>query len=379
MHNDLSSAGRDSRNANDGEFKAAQTEDEIKICIVGVGNLGTSITGGVWEKKVSGTEVIAICDDPKHLLDVKADKKYYLDNGIPRGVGVCTNPIIGEEAARRDSEQIEGLIKGKDLIFLITGLGGRIGTGAVPVIADIARKQGSFVITIDTLPFETEGKIRNDNAREGLEKLKKFSNENILISLDSLRETFPELYLDNFWGVSDKVLAEIVKMIIEPLTKLWNVESERNELRSAFADGGVGTIGIGESESPGIKGLKEAVEEAVSSPLIVLDESRADVRYVPVRNKLVKIHVPPQVLKAKTALVSLSFGDEVHESELTEAVKIIKKHTGENTNMVLTSSPGSTLEGGKMCLVILTGQHFSFQSEENPTGSKGLERSDGTV
>ena len=361
MHNDLSSAGQDNRNANDGEFKAAQTEDEIKICIVGVGNLGTSITGGVWEKKVSGTEVIAIYDDQKHLLDVKADKKYYLDNGIPRGLGVCTDPSIGEQAARRDSEQIEELIKGKDLVFLMTGLGGRIGTGAVPVIADIARKQGSFLITIGTLPFKSEGKIRTDNAREGMEKLSRLSNTSILIPLDALIETVLEFDMGKLWKVSDRILEEMAKVIVEPIIKLWSESSERENFKSIFEEGDVGVVGMGESESPGIRGLEEAVEEAISSPLMVTDESKANVRYVPVRNKLVRIHIPSPVFSARTALVSFSFGDDVHESELTDAIKIIKNRIGENTRIVRSSSSDSTLEGAKRCLIILTGQHFSLQ------------------
>ncbi|MDA8054205.1 MAG: hypothetical protein M0Z77_00965, partial [Thermoplasmatales archaeon] len=294
-------------------------------------------------------------------LDVKADKKYYLDNGIPRGLGVCTDPSIGEQAARRDSEQIEGLIEGKDLVFLITGLGGRIGTGAVPVIADIARKQGSLVIGIGTLPFRSEGKIRTDNAMEGMEKLGRLSNTNILIPLDALRETVLEFDMEKLWKVSDRILEEMVKVIVEPIIKLWNVDSEKENFKSIFEEGDVGVVGMGESESPGIKGMEEAVEEAISSPLMVTDESKADARYVPVRNKLVEIHVPPPVFSARAALVSFSSGDNVHESEMTDAVKIIKNRIGENTKIVWSSSPDSTLEGAKRCLIILTGQHFYLQ------------------
>ena len=354
-------------------------EEKSNICIVGVGDLGVSITGGINEKKMSGIETIAISDDLKHLLTVKVDWKYYLDNGISRGFGVCTNPIIGEAAAKRDSEKIQELIKGKDLIFLITGLGGRIGSGAVPVIAEIARMQGSFLITISTVPFGVEGKIRSDNARETLKKLNAHPNTNIVIPLEALSDAFRELNDRDIWeiyeeNIYEKILVEIITMIIEPVTRMWIKGTERDNLKSVLSEGGTAAMGIGGSESSGMEGLKEAAEEAVSSPLLVLDKTKSNESYVTVKNKLVKIHVPLSTLATNGAMISFSSGEEINDNEVAEALKIIKNRIGENTKTTLFLSSNPTMKGEKMCLILLMGQHFPLEPEE-----KSLEATNRTV
>lgn len=358
-----------------------QLQGDGKISIVGVGDLGISITGGIYEKKMPGVEAIAISDDLKHLLTVKVNKKYYLDNGIPRGLGVCTNPIIGEEAALRDSEKIAELIKGRDLVFLISGLGGRIGTGAVPVIADIARMQGSFPITIVTVPFRMEGKVRTDNAREALKKLSALSNTNIIIPLEALSDAFRELSDRDTWEIYEKniyerILVEITRMIIEPVSRMWKEDKDRNDLKSMLSGGGFVAVGIGGSESAGMEGLKASAEEAISSPLLVLDKSKCDESYVTVKNKLVKIHIPQSTLSAKGALISFSSGEDINNNEVAEALKTIKNRIGENTKTALFLSSNLAMKGEKSCLILLTGQHFPLESEE-----KSLEasESDGPV
>ena len=363
------------------ELGDEKVQEDNKISIVGVGDLGISISGGIYEKKMPGIEAIAISDDVKHLLTVKADKKYYLDNGIRRGLGVCTNPIIGREAALRDSEKIAELIKGKDLIFLITGLGGRIGTGAVPVIAEIAKMRGSFLITIVTVPFGMEGRVRTDNAREALKRLSALSNTNIVIPLEALSDAFRELNDKDTWkiyeeNIYEKILVEIIAMIIEPVSRMWREDKDRKDLKSMLSGGGFTAIGIGGSESAGMDGLKEAAEEAVSSPLLVLDKSKSDESYVAVKNKLVKIHVPPSTLTSKGALISFSSGEDINDNEVAEALRIIKDRIGENTKTTLHSLSNPTMKGEKNCLILLTGQHFPLESEE-----KSLEasESDGPV
>jgi cell division protein FtsZ len=363
------------------ELGDEKVQEDSKISIVGVGDLGISISGGIYEKKIPGIEAIAISDDVKHLLTVKADRKYYLDNGIRRGLGVCTNPIIGREAALRDSEKIAELIKGKDLIFLITGLGGRIGTGAIPVIAEIAKMLGSFLIAIVTVPFGMEGRVRTDNAREALKKLSILSNTNIVIPLEALSDAFRELNDKDTWeiyeeNIYEKILVEIIAMIIEPVSRMWREDKDRKDLKSILSEGGFTAIGIGGSESAGMEGLKEAAEEAVSSPLLVFDKSKSDESYVAVKNKLVKIHVPRATLKNNGAMISLSSGEDINNNEVAEALRIIKDRIGENTKTTLHSLSNPTMKGEKKCLILLTGQHFPLEPEEKPLEAS---ESDGPV
>jgi cell division GTPase FtsZ len=362
------------------ELGDEKVQEDSKISIVGVGDLGISISGGICEKKIPGIEAIAISDDVKHLLTVKADKKYYLDNGIRRGLGVCTNPIIGREAALRDSEKIAELIKGKELIFLITGLGGRIGTGAGPVIAEIAKMRGSFLITIVTVPFGMEGRVRTDNAREALKRLSTLSNTNIVIPLEALSDAFRELNDKDTWeiyeeNIYERILVEIIAMIIEPVSRMWREDKDRKDLKSMLSGGGFTAIGIGGSESAGMDGLKEAAEEAVSSPLLVLDKSKSDESYVAVKNKLVKIRVLLSTPATNGALISFSSGEETHENEVADALKIIKDRIGENTKTTLFLSINPTMKGEKNCLILLTGQHFPLESEEKSLEASESDRS----
>ena len=362
------------------ELGDEKVQEDSKISIVGVGDLGISISGGICEKKIPGIEAIAISDDVKHLLTVKADKKYYLDNGIRRGLGVCTNPIIGREAALRDSEKIAELIKGKELIFLITGLGGSIGTGAGPVIAEIAKMRGSFLITIVTVPFGMEGRVRTDNAREALKRLSTLSNTNIVIPLEALSDAFRELNDKDTWeiyeeNIYERILVEIIAMIIEPVSRMWREDKDRKDLKSMLSGGGFTAIGIGGSESAGMDGLKEAAEEAVSSPLLVLDKSKSDESYVAVKNKLVKIRVLLSTPATNGALISFSSGEETHENEVADALKIIKDRIGENTKTTLFLSINPTMKGEKNCLILLTGQHFPLESEEKSLEASESDRS----
>ena len=222
---------------------------------------------------------------------------------------------------------------------------------------------------------------RTDNAREALKRLSTLSNTNIVIPLEALSDAFRELNDKDTWkiyeeNIYEKILVEIIAMIIEPVSRMWKEDKDRNDLKSILSGGGIAAMGIGGTESAGMDGLKEAAEEAVSSPLLVLDKSKSDESYVAVKNKLVKIHVPPSTLTSKGALISFSSGEDINDNEVAEALRIIKDRIGENTKTTLHSLSNPTMKGEKNCLILLTGQHFPLESEE-----KSLEasESDGPV
>ncbi|MCX6750041.1 MAG: cell division protein FtsZ, partial [Candidatus Pacearchaeota archaeon] len=164
-------------------------------------------------------------------------------------------------------------ITGSDMIFITCGLGGGTGTGAAPVVAGIAKKQGALTIAIVTLPFTIEGKKRLENAMNGLEKLESIVDTLIVIPNDKLLELAPDLPLQTAFKIADEVLTNAVKGITELVTKTGLVNLDFADVRAVMVNGGVSLIGMGESDSQ--NRAIEAVEKAINNPLLDVDISDA--------------------------------------------------------------------------------------------------------
>jgi len=153
-------------------------EKNNKIFVVGIGSPACDVLNKLGKFKDLPTERIAMDDDPENLLKTNSDRRVFLDWG-PRGMGVCSNPVIGEIAAKNASQKIEKVLYDAETIIFVDLLGGRIGTGSLPVIAEIARKNGSRIISILTFPASFEGKIRQNNAVDSILKIKGSFRHNI--------------------------------------------------------------------------------------------------------------------------------------------------------------------------------------------------------
>ncbi len=243
------------------------------IKVVGVGGGGGNTITRMSEVGIVGAELIAINTDAQDLLCTLADKKLLIGREITGGLGGGSDPNVGREAAKESESEIKQLLQGADMVFITCGLGGATGTGASPIIAEIAKKLGALTVAVVTLPFSMEGKHRMENAMDGLERLEDIVDTLIVIPNDKLLEIAPDLPLHTAFKVADEILTNAVKGIAELVTKPGLINLDFADIRTIMKDGGVAMIGMGESDTE--NRAMEAVEKAISNPLLDVDISGA--------------------------------------------------------------------------------------------------------
>ncbi len=263
--------------AEDEEILKFLEETKQKIHIIGTGGSGSNTLDRLFELHTEGVTLIAMNTDAKHLLKIKANRKLILGKKVSRGRGAGSNPTIGEEAAKESSNEIKELVKDASLVFITCGLGGGTGTGSAPLIAELAKTAGALTVAVVTLPFSSEGKIRMENALQGLEKLKKHTDTLIVIKNDKLLSLAPDLPLNTAFKVCDEVLASSVKGIAELVTKSGLVNVDFADLKTILTDGGFAVIGLGEAtlDAKHEERSRVAIETALNSPMLDADISSA--------------------------------------------------------------------------------------------------------
>ncbi|MFZ1970885.1 MAG: cell division protein FtsZ [Candidatus Nanoarchaeia archaeon] len=253
------------------ELLKAQT---AKIKVIGVGGGGNNSLNRMKEIGIRGGELIAVNTDAQDLLYTNADQKILIGKELTQGLGAGSNPRIGEESAKESESEIKKKIAGSDMVFITCGMGGGTGTGAAPVIASLAKKQGALTIGVVTLPFTIEGKKRIENAMEGLEKMQSVVDTLIIIPNDKLLELAPDLPLHTAFKIADEILTNAVKGVTELVTTTGLVNLDFADIKAVMVDGGVSLIGMGESDSAGRRAV-ESVEKAINNPLLDVDISDA--------------------------------------------------------------------------------------------------------
>jgi len=257
----------------DRELEELLKKQTAKIKVVGVGGGGNNSLSRMREIGIKGGELIAINTDAQDLLYASADQKILIGRELTQGLGAGSNPKVGEEAAKENESEIKKKISGGDMIFITCGLGGGTGTGAAPVVAALAKKQGSLTIGVVTLPFTIEGKKRLENAMNGLERMESNVDTLIVIPNDKLLELAPELPLHTAFKIADEILTNAVKGVTELVTTSGLVNLDFADIKAVMIDGGVSLIGMGESDSA--NRAVEAVEKAIQNPLLDVDISNA--------------------------------------------------------------------------------------------------------
>lgn len=257
----------------DQELAELLKKQSAKIKVVGVGGGGGNSLSRMKEIGIKGGELIAVNTDAQDLLYSTADQKVLIGRELTQGLGAGSNPKVGREAAKESESELKKKLAGSDMIFITCGLGGGTGTGAAPVIANLAKKQGALTIGVVTLPFTIEGRKRIENAMEGLERLESVVDTLIVIPNDKLLELAPELPLHTAFKIADEILTNAVKGVTELVTTSGLVNLDFADVKAVMANGGVSLIGMGESDST--QRAVEAVEKAIQNPLLDVDISNA--------------------------------------------------------------------------------------------------------
>jgi len=259
--------------AMDQELAELLKKQSAKIKVIGVGGGGGNSLSRMREIGIKGGELIAINTDAQDLLYANADHKILIGRELTQGLGAGSNPKVGQEAAHESESEIKKKISGSDMIFITCGLGGGTGTGAAPVIANLAKKQGALTIGVVTLPFTIEGRKRLENAMDGLERMEAAVDTLIVIPNDKLLELAPELPLHTAFKIADEILTNAVKGTTELVTTSGLVNLDFADIKTVMSNGGVSLIGMGESDTE--HRALEAVDKAIQNPLLDVDISNA--------------------------------------------------------------------------------------------------------
>lgn len=318
------------QNALDKELEELLAKQRSKIKVIGAGGGGNNAINRMSEVGINGVETIAINTDAQDLLYTQADRKILLGRKLTGGLGAGSIPKIGEDATKESEEEIKKAIAGSHLVFITCGLGGGTGTGAAPVVAEIAKKIGALIVTIVTLPFNMEGNRRYENAVIGLEKLERLSDTIIVIPNDKLLQIAPDLPLHTAFKVADEILTNAVKGIAELITKTGLVNLDFADVRSVMGNGGTALIGLGESEGEGR--AMESVEKAINNPMLDVDISGAS-----------------------GALINISGGPDMTLEEARVVVQKVSEKLDEDARLIWGAQISSDLEGTIRTLLIITG------------------------
>ena len=249
------------------EIKINEAENAARILVIGVGGAGNNAVNRMVEENIMGVEFIGINTDKQALQFCKAPTAMQIGEKLTKGLGAGAKPEIGEKAAEESQEEISQALKGADMVFVTCGMGGGTGTGAAPVIAQIAKDMGILTVGVVTKPFRFEARQRMNNALKGIENLKNAVDTLIVIPNDRLLEI-----VDRRTTMPDalKKADEVLLQVVQGITDLINVPGLINldfaDVQTVMTDKGIAHIGIGKAK--GDEKALEAVKQAVSSPLL---------------------------------------------------------------------------------------------------------------
>ena len=302
-----------------------------KIKVIGVGGGGGNAINRMVESGVKGVEFIAANTDLQVLNSSKADVKIQIGSNLTDGLGAGARPEIGKEAALESKKEIEDALVGADMIFITAGMGGGTGTGAAPIIAEIAQGLGALTVAIVTKPFSFEGKRRMDNALAGIEELRKHVDTLITIPNDRLREIIDKTtpMIEAFKEV-DNVLRRSVQSISDLIAVVGLVNLDFADVKAVMEKSGHAIIGIG--IGMGEERAIEAAKQAVSSPLL---------------------EIP--ITGATDAIINITGGVNLTLFEAEQAAEVVMAASGTDINTIFGSVINENLSDEVIVTVIATG------------------------
>lgn len=313
-----------------------------KIRVVGVGGGGSSAVNWMIQSKIKGVEFLSINTDAQALQHSFSPTKLHIGRSTTRGLGAGMDPDLGKKAAEENQNEIRDALKGSDMVFITCGLGGGTGTGAAPVVADIAKDLGALTIAVVTKPFSFEGAQRKSISEKGLQEL--IGKVDTIISIPNdrvLQIIDKKTTLLEAFGVVNEVLRQGVQGIAETITQHGNINTDFADIKAIMKDAGSALMGIG--EATGENRAVEAAKAAVASPLLEVSiEGARGLLYIITGSKDITMAEVEEASKVITGQADpnakIIFGLVIND-ELKDRVKVTVIATGFNAPM----SPGSSL------------------------------------
>ena len=302
------------------------------IKVIGVGGGGGNAVQHMVQQSIEGVDFICANTDAQALKNNSARTVLQLGSGITKGLGAGANPEIGREAALEDRERIQEVLEGADLVFITAGMGGGTGTGAAPVVAQVAKEMGILTVAVVTRPFPFEGNKRMNVAKDGIDELKSFVDSLITIPNEKLLSVLGKSVslLDAFKAAND-VLLGAVQGIAELITRPGLINVDFADVRTVMSEMGMAMMGSGRAS--GENRAREAAEAAIASPLL------EDVNLSGARGILVNV----------TAGLDMSIG------EFEEVGNTVKEFASENATVVVGTVIDPEMSGELRVTVVATG------------------------
>lgn len=299
------------------------------IKVIGIGGGGGNAIDRMVAAKISGVELIAANTDAQDLKKIKAHKKIRMGKQATRGLGAGTNPELGRKAALESKEELTQVLLGADLVFLAAGLGGGTGSGAISLIADIARSQGALVVAVVTKPFSFEGTLRTRIAERSLEELQSKVDTLLVVPNDQILKLLEQdtTVQGAFWK-ADELLRQAVQGISDLIARAGIINVDFADVKGVMKNAGKSVFGIGYGK--GEKRVGTALESALHSPL--LDISLAG---------------------AKAVLLHIAGPSDLTLQEVHEAAQEVRKRVSPQAKIIFGALHDKNLKQGEVKITLI--------------------------
>lgn len=320
------------------------------IKVIGVGGGGSNAINYMFQQGINGVDFVVCNTDSQALQNTGVPNKVQLGVSLTEGLGAGANPEVGEKAAIESLEELQSMLDSNTkMVFITAGMGGGTGTGAAPVIAKLAKDMDILTVGIVTIPFQFEGKMRNEQAQRGVEKLRAHVDSLIMINNNKLREVYGNLGFKAGFSKADEVLATAAKGIAEVITHHYTQNIDLRDAKTVLSNSG--TAIMGSSQASGANRASDAIMKALDSPL--LNDN--------------KISGAQNVL-----LLIVSGADEITLDEIGEINDHIQNEAGHNANIIMGVGEDDSLGDAIAVTVIATGFNAEQQHEIVNTEAKKI-------
>ncbi|HLC20005.1 MAG TPA: cell division protein FtsZ [Candidatus Nanoarchaeia archaeon] len=307
-------------------------EEEVRqanIKVIGAGGAGNNMVSWLYRKGIRGAEIIACNTDQQHLNITESDKKFLIGKDTTRGLGCGGYPERGAEAAQESMQQLKETLRGSDMVFVCAGMGGGTGTGAAPVVAQVARDSGAIVIGTVTMPFKIE-RARCDKAEWGLQQLRQVSDTVIVVDNNRLVQIAGNLPIQQAFAVANELVSTMIKGIVETIAIPSLVNLDYADVKAIMTNGGVAAIGVGSSDTN--NRVEEAVKGALSNPLL-------DISYE----------------GATGALLHITGGPDMTLDEVNKIGELVTESLDDDANVIWGARIDDGMKGKLTVMTIITG------------------------
>jgi len=330
------------------EFEIEETSNREVIKVIGVGGGGGNAINRMIASGLKGVDFVTLNTDAQALNRSSADSRIQLGAKLTRGLGAGANPQVGEKAAEESRDEISALIKGADMIFVTAGMGGGTGTGAAPIIAQIAREEGILTVGVVTKPFTFEGKRRAQQAEDGINRLRESVDALIAIPNEKLLQIVDKnTSISAAFLMADEVLMQGVQGITDLVKAPGEVNLDFADVETVMRCGGEALMGIGRAS--GEKRAVQAAQSAISSPMLEMS-----------------------IDGARQVLFNITGGVNMTLMEVNEAANLITDAAHPEANVIFGTSIDETLNDEIRITVIATG--FGPAKTETRKGSSAASK-----